>query len=135
MDENEYLQRFRLAILWDEFRRREMPYPKRPISTPWSGSRRERDTYERRARKWLYQGIKRFYVFDWVSIFVDAANVELYARWVLRDGPNSDYLGSLRLTTWSLRQKIEHIKDIEVRDYYEHLIFVAEETLKVMDSR
>ena len=64
-----------------------------------------------------------------------ATNVEFYARSALQDCHGWDCIGSLCLTTWSLRHRLEDIRDPEIRDYFEHLVFVAEETLKALDGR
>lgn len=131
MDENEYLQRFRLAILWDEYDRREHP----PIKGILGVSKTV--AQNRRARLWrLDRKNKRLWRLNlnWMDLFVTADNVRFYARWALENSYPYP-IDQLRLTTWMLKQMTQKIRDIEVRDYYEHLVFVAEETLKMLDRK
>src|SRR5689334_7617164 len=117
MDENEYLQRFRLAILWDEHRRRDHPPIKGVLGVSSTAAQRRREGQRVPDPK-----NKRILLLNWMDLFVTADRVRLYASWVIEDGPNSRYVGILRLTTWSLKQMTQKIRDIEVRDYYEHLV-------------
>jgi hypothetical protein len=103
MDENEYLQRFRLAILWDEFRRTDYPAIK----------------------------LRSKAVSDWfITLWDQAEQVQHFIGYYFQ-GYYFDAHGvtAFVIKIWNLRTNTAQIRNPLIRGYYEELLFVADEVL------
>jgi hypothetical protein len=150
MEEHEYLERFRLAILWDEFRRRPFPVVHkledetdsdlpRHINKKVSNRRRSRFT---RDRYYLYinpigQPRRSLPKFDWEDFLHYSQNVAIYINSFFMWGDIKDIRFSIpafQMYIFGLRTHIEDIRNSEIKDYYQHLLYVADEVLKELKA-
>lgn len=130
MDERDYFETFRLAILFDEFRRREFPEAIRVAPHGWQVRYRRRllNKYRKQSLP-----LPRF---DWFPIVLYGADIEMYLRRLFeKNGLKNDYaLFSLRHSIWLLRHALITVKNPDALDYYEHLLYVAQEVLDEVDK-
>ncbi len=130
MDEREYWEKFRLAILVDEFRGREFPEAIKVAPCGWQVRylRRLLNKYRKQSLP-----LPRF---DWFPIVLYGADIEMYLRCLFeKNGLKDDCaIFSLRHSIWLLRHALIEVKNPDVLDYYEHLLYVAQEVLDEVDK-
>ena len=150
MEEHEYLERFRLAILWDEFRRRPFPIVHkvedeadsdlpRYINRKVRKHRRSRFT---RDRYYLYinpigQPRRSLPKFDWEDLLHYSQSVAMDINSFFFQGDIRDTrfaIPAFQLYIFGLRTRIEEIRNLEIRNHYEHLLYVAVEILKELKA-
>src|SRR5262249_32159403 len=125
---NEYLERFRIAILWQEFDRRQFPNLKKGFSwLPDYEPKRFRTRYLKSPQTEL----------NWADVFGASILVqEFIARFLTDNTYRFEYgIGSFSLDVWRLREQVRKIRNPSVKDYYEHLLYVSDELCKELNRR
>jgi hypothetical protein len=150
MEEHEYLERFRLAILWDEFSRRPFPvaekevyegdtYRARHVNKKVRKRKRSRSKHKRQdlIYKTIGQPRRSLPKFDWEDFLYYSSSVEIYISSFFFLGGIKDIhfsIPSFQMYILGLRTHIEDIRNSEIRDYYQHLLYVADEVLKELKA-
>ncbi len=141
MDKNEYLERFRFAILWDEFRRREFP----KLTSRRSPSRHDyrrsvlRTHYYRKRQ--LRLGLNELGLSYWLDGVMSNLHQIVTDTTVQAPFPVDEYdldtfaFEGLQLCTAGLRKCTEQISNPALKDYCEHLLSVADEVLRELTRR
>jgi hypothetical protein len=128
MDKNDYLEKFRIAILSDEANRLNLA--RLPVRQSGRESRHRVSPYsknKRRSRLGLADlGLEEAVV--GTSVYID---VFLYFGGSAEDRHD---VHQLQYYAWCLRSRSDKIRHPEIREYYEQLATVAEEILKELSK-
>jgi hypothetical protein len=150
MEEHEYLERFRLATLWDEFRRRPFPVAEKELCEADSNRathvtkkvrKRKRSRSKHNRQDLIYKTIgqprRSLPKFDWEDFLYYSSSVEIYISSFFFLGGIRDIhfsIPSFQMYIWGLRTHIEDIRNPEIKDYYQQLLYIADEVLKELKS-